>query len=271
LLFTIIFAILFSDNYDPGGGGILRAVGLTHPGRERKRNEDSYLVKTGGDFSIFAVADGMGGHVAGDVASTLAIEVFERYWEEIGPVGPPPQDHFAEIIKNLIIKANLLILEEASRDSSKKGMGTTLTVGFLSENNLTIGHIGDSRAYLLDSEGLTLLTKDHSLLEQLIQAGRISPEEAVDHPKRHVLVKALGTSVDVKADLIKFEINEVAALLFCSDGLTTMVRDEEILQIALAHPEPRPAAEALIRLANERGGCDNITVVYATGVGRQAV
>lgn len=249
----------------------MQAIGLTHPGRERLRNEDSYLVKTGEAFSIFAVADGMGGHVAGDVASALAIEVFERYWEEIGPVGPPPRDRFAEIVKNLIIKANLLILEEASRDSGKKGMGTTLTVGFLAGGSLTIGHIGDSRAYLLDSKGLTLLTEDHSLLEQLLQTGRISPEEAVDHPKRHVLLRALGTSVDVKADLIELELNEAAALLFCSDGLTTMVREEEILQVILDYPEPLPAAKALIKLANERGGCDNITVVYATGVGRQAV
>ncbi|HOB28208.1 MAG: Stp1/IreP family PP2C-type Ser/Thr phosphatase [Dethiobacteria bacterium] len=246
----------------------MRAVGLTHPGRERSRNEDSYLVKTGKGLSILAVADGMGGHVAGDVASALAIGVLERYWNEMSPEKPPPRERFAEIIKNLIKKSNTLILEEAARDSSKRGMGTTLTAGLLRGRSLTIGHVGDSRAYLVSTEALTLLTKDHSLLEQLIQAGRISPEEAEGHPKRHILVRALGTSADVEIDLIDIELSEGAALLFCSDGLTSMVRDEEIHRAALNHPDPLLVAQALIRLANERGGCDNITVIYATEIGR---
>lgn len=249
----------------------MRAVGLTHTGRERSRNEDSYLVKTGGDLSILAVADGMGGHVAGDVASALAIGVFERYWDEVNPDRLPKPDRFAEIIEYLIIKANNLILEEAARDARKEGMGTTLTVGLLCGRNLVIGHIGDSRAYLVSKDALTPLTEDHSLLEQLIQAGRINPEEAVGHPKRHILIRALGTSADVKVDLIPVELDEEAALLFCSDGLTSMVRDEEIHQAVLKHSDPLPAAQALVRLANERGGCDNITVVYATDIGRQAV
>ena len=248
----------------------MQVVGLTHPGRERSRNEDSYLVKTGEALSIFAVADGMGGHVAGDVASARAIKVFERFWDEAG-LKAPPCGHFAEIIKNLFKEANVSILEEAARDPSKKGMGTTLTAGFLCGGALTIGHIGDSRAYLFSHRKLTLLTKDHSLLEQLIRAGRVSPGEAENHPKRHILTRALGTFPDVEVDLIDLELEEEAALLFCSDGLTSMVRDEEILEVVLEHPRPRPAAEALIRLANKRGGCDNITVVYATGVGRQAV
>jgi protein phosphatase len=249
----------------------LRTAGLTHPGRERSQNEDSYLVKTGEDLSILAVADGMGGHVAGEVASALAIGVFERYWNELDLKEPPPSGHFAEIIKNLIVKANNTILEAAARDSSKTGMGTTLTAGFLSGRSLTIGHVGDSRAYLISSEALTLLTEDHSLLEQLIQAGRISPEEAEGHPKRHILVRALGTSADLEIDLIERELNESEALLFCSDGLTSMVRDDEIYRVTREHPDPLLAAEALIKLANDRGGCDNITVVYATEIGRQAV
>lgn len=249
----------------------MQAVGLTHPGRERSRNEDSYLVKIGEGLSIFAVADGMGGHVAGDLASSLAIAVFERYWEERSGKEMPGSDRFAGIIKNLIEEANGSIFQEAEKDKSKKGMGTTLTVGFLSGGALTIGHIGDSRAYLVRDEALTLLTEDHSLLEQLIQAGRVSPGEAMGHPQRHILVRALGTSPDVQVDLIELNLEADAALLFCSDGLTSMLQEEEILQVILKHPQPHPAAEALIRLANKRGGFDNITVVYATGVGRQAV
>lgn len=249
----------------------MRAIGITHPGLERSRNEDSFLVKTGESLSIFAVADGMGGHVAGEVASALAIGVFERYWDEVVPLGTPPHHNFAEIIKNLITEANALILEAAARDSRKLGMGTTLTVGFLSGRSLTIGHIGDSRAYLISGGSLTLLTADHSLLEQMIQAGRIRPEEAWGHPKRHILVRALGTSAAVEIDLLEMELKGEDALLFCSDGLTSMVRDEEICRIALQHEDPLPVAETLIELANERGGSDNITVVYATEIGRQAV
>ncbi len=245
----------------------MRVAGLTHTGRERSRNEDSYLVKTGKSFSILAVADGMGGHVAGDVASALAVHVFERYWDEIYPDGLPPPHLFGEVIENLIIKANDTILEEAARDSCKEGMGSTLTAGMLSGRNLMIGHIGDSRAYLVSKSALTLLTEDHSLVEHLVQSGRMSPEEADNHPKRHILVRALGSSADIKVDLINVELHEGAALLFCSDGLTSMVRDEEIHRIALKHAHPLPAAQALIRLANERGGCDNITVVYATDIG----
>ncbi len=108
-------------------------------------------------------------------------------------------------------------------------------------------------------------------MEQLIRDGKISPEEAEGHPKRHILVRALGTSAGVKVDIINLELDDGAALLFCSDGLTSMLRDEEIHQTVLEHPDSLPAAQALIRLANERGGCDNITVVYATDIGRQAV
>ncbi len=227
-------------------------------------------MKISDDFSVLAVADGMGGHVAGDVASALAIGVFDSYWDEVYPNSPPAADRFAEVIENLIIKANGMILEEAARDAGKEGMGTTLTAGLLCGRRLVIGHIGDSRAYMLSNEALTLLTEDHSLIEQLIQAGRLSPEEAEDHPKRHILVRALGTSPEVKVDLIDVELEEGAALLFCSDGLTSMVRDEEILRTALKHTDPLRTAQALIRLANRRGGCDNITVIYVTDIGRRA-
>lgn len=249
----------------------MRVAGLTHTGRERSRNEDSYLVKMGDNFSILAVADGMGGHVAGDVASAMAIGVFERYWEEVYPEKVPSPDSFAEVTENLFIKANNMIFEEAARDAGKLGMGTTLTVGLLCGRNLVIGHIGDSRAYLVSENALTPMTEDHSLVEQLIQTGRMSPEEAEGHPNRHILIRALGTSAGTKVDLIDAVLDEGAALLFCSDGLTSMLRDEEIHRTVREHDDPLPAARALIALANERGGCDNITVVYATDIGRRAV
>lgn len=247
----------------------MQAAGLSHPGRERPRNEDSFLVRTGTALSLFAVADGMGGHVAGDEASALAISVLERYWAELEQSDPPESDHFAGIVKKLMLEANELILARAAGDPSREGMGTTLTVGFLGGNRLVVGHVGDSRAYLIAGGGITLLTEDHSLLEEMIQAGRISPDEARDHPQRHILTRALGTGPAVQVDLVERILDEDSALLFCTDGLTTLVLEHEILDLVRRRPDPRQAAIALIDLANARGGFDNITVVLATGIGRQ--
>jgi protein phosphatase len=251
------------------GGGALQVVGLTDPGRERSRNEDSFLVLTGPHLSLLAVADGMGGHAAGDVASSLAISVLERYWAGLDQSKPIPKAHFAGIVQNLVLEANRLIYSRAAADPSKLGMGTTLTVGLLGGRRLAIGHVGDSRAYLVLDKRLELLTEDHSLLEQMIQAGSVSPAEAEGHPQRHILTRALGTTPEVKVDLVERELPAHAALLLCTDGLTSLVRDDEILAVIHEHEDPKGAAAALIELANARGGSDNITVVYAAASGRQ--
>jgi len=248
----------------------LQIIGLSDPGRERYRNEDSFLALKSGALCLLAVADGMGGHVAGDVASTLAISVLERSWNRLLLENRINPHQLSEIISNMIREANQAILAQSAGDAGKQGMGTTLTVGILSGLDLVLGHVGDSRAYLIAGDKIKLLTEDHSLLEQMIQQGSISPLEVQRHPQRHILTRALGTN-SAEIDLVETVLEEGASLLLCTDGLTSLVQDDEILAAILARQaDPGLPAAALIQLANERGGHDNITVVLATGIGRLA-
>ena len=247
----------------------MQIVGLSDPGRGRYRNEDSFLARGSGTLALLAVADGMGGHVAGDVASKLAISVLESGWNKISRENPMAAHQLFEIIKKMIGEANQAILFQSAADQGKQGMGTTLTAGMISGRNLVIGHVGDSRAYLIENEKIALLTEDHSLLERLIQKGNLSPEDAQRHPQRHILTRALGTN-SAEIDLVEAVLEEGAILMLCTDGLTSLVQDDEILDIILARQDdPGSAAGSLVQLANERGGYDNITVVLAAVSGRQ--
>ncbi len=245
----------------------MQVAGLTNRGKERARNEDNYFLQTGTAIALIVVADGMGGHRAGNVASELAVLTAERYWNNLSPKTALSEEKSHELIKGFIVEANKMILDEASSSSARQGMGTTLTAGLICANRLTIGHIGDSRAYLIDHGSIKLLTRDHSLIEQLVQSGQVKPEDAQNHPKRHVLTRALGTVADPEIDLTELEIETGAVLVFCTDGLTNMVSADEILALSLELPDPERLAQALIDLANERGGLDNITVVIATDIG----
>ncbi len=250
----------------------MRGIGLTHRGRERSRNEDRFLTLIEPQATLLAVADGMGGHVAGDLASTLAIETIERCWGDLSAEisdGGTGRRHMASMVKKLIREANRVIYQQASDDQTKRGMGTTLTVGILAGLTLTIGHVGDSRGYLIEDGRISLLTEDHSLLEQMIQEGLVSPEQAVDHPRRHVLTRAVGTCPQLEVDLIQLDLTRGSALLLCTDGLTSLVKDEEILQIYNKEKDPYRVASSLIELANFRSGFDNITVVLLADIGKQ--
>ncbi len=245
----------------------MQVAGLTNRGKERARNEDNYFLQTGPAIALIVVADGMGGHRAGNVASGLAVSTAERYWDDLSPKTSLSEEKSHELVKGLVLEANKMILDEASSSSARQGMGTTLTAGLICSNRLTIGHIGDSRAYLIKDGFIKLLTRDHSLIEQLVQSGQVKPEDAPNHPKRHVLTRALGTVADPEIDLTELEVETGAALVFCTDGLTNMVSADEILALYLELPNPERLAQALIDLANERGGFDNITVVIATDIG----
>ncbi|NMA92570.1 MAG: Stp1/IreP family PP2C-type Ser/Thr phosphatase [Firmicutes bacterium] len=250
----------------------MQGFGLTHRGRERSRNEDRFLTAIGPETTLLAVADGMGGHVAGDVASTLAIETVERYWKDLSAKiagGGLSEQEIASIVENLILEANQVIYRQASKDPARQGMGTTLTLGLLNGLNLTIGHVGDSRGYLIADGRISLLTRDHSLLEQMIANGLVHPGQEGEHPQRHVLTRAVGTGPRLEVDLVQRVLTGGSALLFCTDGLTSLVEDEEILQIYLDKREPYRVASSLIELANLRSGIDNITVVLLTGIGKR--
>jgi protein phosphatase len=228
---------------------IAHYTAATDPGRKRRRNEDAYVIKP----PLFAVADGMGGPRAGEVASGLAAAAVKA--GEAAGGGE-------EQVVTLIQSANRSVYERSSEDESVSGMGTTMTVAVVDGRGVTIGHVGDSRAYLARGDTLEQLTEDHSLVSELVRAGKLSPEEAENHPQRSVITRALGTDPDVDVDAFTVAPEEGDIFLICSDGLTTMVGDETIAQVLDAHRgDLDRAAKELVRLANKAGGEDNITVV----------
>jgi serine/threonine protein phosphatase PrpC len=218
----------------------------TDIGRVRERNEDSYLV----DPPIYAVADGMGGARGGAVASSLALDkVEELFHSGKGSLG------------ELIRSANRAVFERSVSDSKVSGMGTTLTAATVDERGAHLGHVGDSRAYLLRAGSLRQLTDDHTLVNRMVKAGEITTQEAGIHPHRNVLTRSVGTEPEVDVDEKDIPLIDGDRLLLCSDGLTGMVTEPQIQAILETTPDPQEAAGRLIKAANRAGGIDNITVV----------
>jgi serine/threonine protein phosphatase PrpC len=219
-------------------------------GKKRRRNEDNYVVAP----PLFAVADGMGGAQAGEVASKLAASALEGEGE--APL------HGVERVASLIHEANRRVYERASSDPAASGMGTTMTVALLENGTVTIGHVGDSRAYLVRDGQMEQLTDDHSLVNELLKSGKLSPEEAEGHPQRSVITRAVGTDPDVDVDAFTIDAQEGDVFLLCSDGLTDMVDDVDILDLLERHREDLDrAVRSLVAAANRGGGEDNITAV----------
>jgi serine/threonine protein phosphatase PrpC len=218
-------------------------------GRQRRANEDSLLARA----PLFVVADGMGGAQAGEVASQIAVEVFEPGLAETA--------HPELELAGLARAANARIHELSHANAEQAGMGTTLTALYVGEQEVAIAHVGDSRAYCLRDGQLLRLTDDHSLVDELMRQGRLTPEEAVEHPQRSVITRALGPEGIVDVDTRSFRARAGDVYLLCSDGLTTMLSEQQIAAALLAHPRLRDAGEALIAAANQAGGRDNITVV----------
>jgi PPM family protein phosphatase len=217
-------------------------------GRLRSGNEDSFLVDD--RLALYAVADGMGGHQGGEVASATALEALRAAVAS------------GQALDAAIVGANVAVFEKAATDPGLAGMGTTLTaIAILGESTLLIGHVGDSRAYRVRDGVLEQLTEDHSLVEELVREGRLSPEEAEVHPRRNVITRSIGIEADVDVDLYTVDARTGDRIIICSDGLTTMVRDDDVLHVAQLDTDPRLAADHLVDAANEAGGEDNITVV----------
>jgi protein phosphatase len=222
----------------------------TDTGRQRHANEDSYFSRP----PLFAVADGMGGAQAGEVASRIAAGAFERAMEGEADA---PETRLEGVAKD----ANREIHELAQRDSSRAGMGTTLTAALLDGDEVSFGHVGDSRAYVLRGGELKRLTKDHSLVEELRRQGRLTEEEAEEHPQRSIITPALGPEPEVNVDTMTVPAKSGDVFLLCSDGLTTMVSDERMASILSESKTLRGAVGKLVDAANEQGGRDNITAV----------
>jgi PPM family protein phosphatase len=226
-----------------------RSAVATHPGRKRRLNEDAYVCKP----PLFAIADGMGGARAGEVASGLAAAALQE--KDVNGTG-------SERVVALMQAANRSVYERSSRDAEVAGMGTTMTVALVENGSVTFGHVGDSRAYVLRDGELEQLTHDHSLVAELVRSGKLSPEEAEHHPQRSVITRALGTDPDVDVDTFDYPGHEGDVFVLCSDGLTDMVADDEIgAVISERRASLEDAANELVRRANKAGGQDNITVV----------
>ena len=228
-----------------------RSASVTDTGRRRRHNEDAYVCEP----PLFAVADGMGGAQAGELASGLAAAALRDETSEL--TGGEQR------VDDLIQEANRRVYQRQSQDASASGMGTTMTVALVEDGRVAIGHVGDSRAYLIRERKLEQLTEDHSLVAELVRSGKLSPEEAERHPQRSVITRALGTDPDVDVDTFSIETKPGDLFLLCSDGLTSMVDDQTILREVERNRADLPAAaKALVRAANKGGGEDNITVVF---------
>jgi len=243
-----------SNTHPPTPAGVLRVAEQysgSDTGLQRRANEDSLLARS----PLFVVADGMGGAQAGEVASRIAVESFGGGLED----GAAPEQSLAAHA----LAANARIYELAQSNPEHAGMGTTLTAVYVGEREVAIAHVGDSRAYCLRDGELERLTDDHSLVDELIRQGRLTPEEDEDHPQRSIITRALGPEAVVEVDTRSFRARAGDVYLLCSDGLTTMVSEARLAEILLAHARTslRDAGEALIAEANGAGGKDNITVI----------
>jgi PPM family protein phosphatase len=232
----------------------LRFGASTDVGRMRTNNEDSYLSET----PVAAVADGMGGHRAGEVASAIAMEELAA----LRGKGPWPNDRAAtDDLKRAIVRANRRIREMAAGDRELNGMGTTLVALLEDGDSVHLANVGDSRAYLLRQGELTQVTVDHTLVQELIDEGRLSPEDAERHPQRSMITRALGVDHEVEIDLFTYKLQPGDRLLLCTDGLSGVLEPAKIRNVLLRVRDPQKAADRLVAMANEGGGPDNITVI----------
>lgn len=230
----------------------MKAAGLTNPGKVRKKNQDSFSIDP--EKKIFIVADGMGGHFGGEIASQTTVKVINEYYMDntVKPV--------EEIITEAIGKANNQIFK------LRKNMGTTLELIIIKDSKAFIGHVGDSRIYRIRDDNIEILTNDHTRIKELLDSGQLTKEEAIIYPFQHVITRAVGIEGEVNIDIFSTDIHPGDRFIMCSDGLTgdmakSIVTDEELLNVCSGEDELQDWCEKLIGMANERGGPDNITVV----------
>ncbi|HKL12706.1 MAG TPA: Stp1/IreP family PP2C-type Ser/Thr phosphatase [Halanaerobiales bacterium] len=227
---------------------------FTNIGNNRQKNEDSYLIlQPENDVAILAVADGMGGHNAGEIASEIAVESIREYDFDFN-------DNIISQIKSAINEANKNIIDHAKEDKDFQDMGTTLTLSLLINNKLFYGHVGDSRIYIFNDE-LKQITKDHSLVNDLIDNNSIKPAEAFDHPQKNIITQALGIDKDLKIQTNELDITKKDIIMLCTDGLSDMIRFENIEAVLKKDKSLKEIIEELGSKALKNGGTDNITII----------
>lgn len=237
----------------------MKTYSITDIGKKRSANQDFVYASDqpiGNLENLLIVADGMGGHNAGDLASRYTVESMVEYIENASEKRPIP------LISSAIHHANELVVEKAKEDKGLEGMGTTVVAATVKDGYLYVANVGDSRLYLIDHE-IEQITRDHSLVEEMIRIGELQRKDARSHPDRNVITRAIGVRTPVRIDFFDVKLEDGDKVLLCSDGLTTMVEDEEILRIVKKNSSLKEAAQKLITEANKNGGKDNISVVLA--------
>ena len=238
---------------------MLDHVFLSDRGKVRQHNEDAIGVFENEVGILAIVADGMGGHLAGEVASQMTISTFKELWNDV-PVINGPNDAESWLAEK-VSDVNKAVYDHSLSHSECQGMGTTIVIVLITSTFATIGHIGDSRCYLLNNSGFNQVTQDHSLVNELVKSGQISKEDAEHHPRKNVLIRALGTEQTVELDLRTIEMEEEDVLLLCSDGLSDKVSDEILEKSLLSSDNLEHTANNLVKLANDNGGEDNISLI----------
>lgn len=233
---------------------------LTDPGKVRDHNEDSVIVvkNVAGEYML-AVADGMGGHRGGEIASSIAISHIGKRFSEISSIGN--KEDAVNWIKDVVSEANVLIYKYTSENPESTGMGTTLVLAVLTHEFLLFGNIGDSSGYVFRNEKLYKITTDHTLVNLLVKSGELTEEEAKEHPRKNVLMRALGATTTVEMDIFDVE-TDVDGIMLCSDGLTNMLDDEQIAKVLSEKSSIDDRLNKLIIKSNNRGGTDNISVTF---------
>ena len=233
---------------------------LTDPGQVRDHNEDSVtIVKNAQGEILMAVADGMGGHKGGEIASSIAITHIGKRFIDTSSVGN--KEDAINFLKEIVSEANMLLYKYTEENPESNGMGTTIVIALLTKEFLLFGNIGDSSGYVIKNKKLYKITNDHTLVNLLVKSGEITEEEAKDHPRKNVLMRALGANISVEMDIFDVE-RDVSAILLCSDGLTNMLDEEQIERVLDSNLDIDAKVQKLINKANNRGGTDNISVAY---------
>ena len=238
----------------------MRAFAKTDVGKLREINEDYYYISNPEDeIQLFILADGMGGYNGGEVASKIATTTTLSYIKSNFQNIPKEKEDILNLIKNAMEYANMVVYEKSNEDKELEGMGTTLEVSLIYNNKVYIGHVGDSRIYRIRKDFIRKLTRDHSYVQKLVKDGTITEEEARNHPKKNMLMKALGCTAFLEPDVTVKGFIKDDVILMCSDGLSNMLKDEEICEII--REQGALSAEKLVEKANENGGYDNITAI----------
>lgn len=238
----------------------MKSFYLTDAGKVRDHNEDSVLIVHNSDNdTLMAIADGMGGHRAGEVASQIAIDHLHDEFDKLETFGS--KENAIEWLRNVVVEINNMIFDYTSKNPESKGMGTTLVVAIKTNDYILYGNIGDSSGYVIKNEKLHKVTKDHTLVNLLVSTGELTEEEAKYHPRKNVLMRALGANNPIEIDIFDVDTS-VKGLFLCSDGLTNMLTDEQIEKILNSKLSIEEAVVRLIKKSNSRGGTDNISIAY---------